>query len=238
MLAAIFSFFLTASGPSFTDLPPSHVEKIANQVISQLANEYQEKPTLVVTTRPEPTPLGVISYANGRCKMVINTNTNAWSEWGRFLNAGNKAHWDSIIATSVAHEVGHCLKESKTGQHSVHLSDETMNALGSVGNSSVAMSTRVLKQELFADTVAVIYAKEFLPEKMASIAIDSMLTAREQYGNADPSHDTYRELAVVAAKPLDRLPGETIGAIALRLLSGEQNIGQIAVAPNPVLKKN
>lgn len=220
MLSAIFSFFLTASGPSFADLPPAHVEKIATQVINQLAHEYQEKPTLVVTTRPEPTPLGVISYANGRCKMVINTNGNAWSEWGRFLNSDNKADWDSIIAASVAHEVGHCLKEAKTGQHSVQLSEETLSALGSVGNSAVAMSTRVLKQELFADTVAVIYAKEFLPANTAGHVIDSMLAAREKFGSADPSHDTYRELAVVVGKSLDRLPGETLGATAVRLLSG------------------
>lgn len=231
MLSAIFSFFLTASGPSFAELPPSHVEKIANQVISQLSKEYQERPTLVVTTRPEPTPLGVISYANGRCKMVINTNGNAWSEWGRFLNSDNKANWDSIIATSVAHEVGHCLRESKTGQHSVQLSEETLSALGSVGGSSMAMSTRVLKQELFADTVAVIYAKEFLSEKMANTAIESMLLAREQFGHADPSHDTYRELAAVVTKSLDRLPGELLGATALRLLSGYQSTGQMETAP-------
>lgn len=230
MLSAIFSFFLTASGPSFADLPPSHVEQIANQVIAQMAGEYQEKPTLTVAIRPEPTPLGVISYANGRCKMVINTNDNAWSEWGRFLNSDNRADWDSIIAISVAHEVGHCLRESKTGQQAVQLSGETLNALGAVGNKSVAMSTRVLKQELFADTVAVIYAREFMPPKMAEAAIDSMLSAREAFGHADPSHDTYRELSAVVNKPSERLTGETIGAVALRLLSGQQSVGRINTA--------
>lgn len=231
MLSAIFSFFLTAAGPSFAELPPSHVEKIANQVITQLAGEYSERPTLTVAMRPEPTPLGVISYANGRCKMVINTNDNAWSEWGRFLKSDNKANWDSIIAISVAHEVGHCLRESKTGQHAVQLSDETLNALGAVGNKSMAMSTRVLKQELFADTVAVIYAKEFMSAATAEIAIGSMLTAREEFGHADPSHDTYRELSAVLSKPLDRLSGETMGAVAVRLLSGHQTVGQVATAP-------
>jgi len=230
MLSAIFSFFLTASGPSFADLPPSHVEKIANQVITQMAGEYQEKPTLTVAVRPEPTPLGVISYANGRCKMVINTNDNAWSEWGRFLNSDNRADWDSIIAMSVAHEVGHCLRESTTGQQAVQLSDETLNALGAVGSRSMAMSTRVLKQELFADTVAVIYAREFMSAKVAETAINSMLNAREAFGHADPSHDTYRELSAVVAKPSDRLSGETIGSVAVRLLSGQHGVGNVNTA--------
>jgi len=220
MLSILVSLFIGASGPSLEELPVQRVEAIAQQVVNELSQHQGETPTLVVTPRPEPTPLGAISYAGGHCKIIINPTASAWAQWGRFLTPENQNSWDQIIAASVAHEFGHCMKDARLGSSMAHLSEQTLSALGSIGQTSASQATRVLKQELFSDTVAVLYAKNTMDENTAETVIQSIYQARLKFGSEDPSHDTSRELGKVIHGELSLAQGEKISQAATRILSG------------------
>ena len=219
MFSMLLSFFFSVSSPTLEELPVAHVEQIAQEVMAELSHATPIKPTLTVTHRPEPTPLGALRYASGRCKLVINTNEQAWAQWGRFLNEDNKAEWDNIIRASVAHEVGHCMPEQSRSMVQINLSQETLNALARSDGHVSGAHARVLREELFADTVAILYAKEYLDEPTAAKVISSMLDARTEYGHSDPTHDTSRELNRILEQNGQRLPEETFGQAAARLLS-------------------
>lgn len=218
MFSSLLSFLFAASTITTAQLPPSHVESIAKEVISELASSTPTAPQLVVMRRPEPTPLGAIRYSSGRCKLVVNINEQAWGQWSRFLTQENKTEWDNIIRASVAHEVGHCMPEHSVNLSGIELDEATMNALSRIDHEHHGRGQHILRQELFADTVAILYAKEFLPEAEAQAVLDAMIAARDHFGHNDPLHDTSRELRDLVAQNAMRQPDETFGQAAVRLL--------------------
>ena len=169
-------------------LPARQVEQIAKEVMLDMQTDLQTKPSLIVTKRAEPTPLGALAYANGKCVVIINTNETAWSQWGRFLNEDNRALWPQIIAASVAHEMGHCLRENRKFVASHKLDEDEFRGLESTGGFGPPPEM-VFKQELFADTVAILYAQELAGSDSASV-IGALIQAREQYGAIEPTHNT------------------------------------------------
>jgi hypothetical protein len=219
LMSLLLSLGLGVGSIDFDTLSSARVTQIAKEVMVGMQAELDSRPRILIAQRPEPTPLGAIQYADGQCVMLINQNKTAWAQWGRFLNAHNTAQWDAIIAASVAHEMGHCLKESRLFAQP-QFSVPRKNPGGLSGMTGLSKSTEmVLKQELFADTVAVIYAKETWGEK-ADAVIQTILASREQFSQDDPSHDTSQYLRAVLNEPLNRLPNETIGQTAQRVLSG------------------
>lgn len=200
-------------------LPFEHVKTIAENTYQEMRPFEQDiRPNIEVIHRPEPTPLGVIPGRAGSCRLIINTNPDAWAEWGRFLKDNNRQHWDTIIKASVAHELGHCMPEHRHGWQHVQLSGQSLQGLAHGHDKPSSTETRILKQELFADTVAVLYAKEILSPEERDAAISAMLTARVAYGNHDPSHNTARELSVVIQADGTRQNDESFGQAAARLL--------------------
>lgn len=218
MFSSLLSFLFAASSITTADLPPSQVETIAEEVISELALSTPVAPQLIVMKRAEPTPLGAIRYSSGKCKLVININEQAWAQWSRFLNDKNKNDWNNIIRASVAHEVGHCMPEHSINLTGIELDEATMNALSRIDHEHHGRGQHILRQELFADTVAVLYAKEFLPETEAQAVLTAMIAARDNFGHNDPLHDTSRELRELVAQGAMRQPDETFGQAAVRLL--------------------
>lgn len=219
MFSSLLSFLFAASSITMSELPVSQVELIAKEVINELVTSTEVTPELVVMHRPEPTPLGAIRYGRGKCEVIVNTNPEGWAQWGRFLNQANKNDWKNIVRTAVAHEVGHCMPEHSIHLRSVELDTTNMNALSRIDREIGRKGLVILKQELFADTVALLYAKEFLTEEQANIVIASMIAARDSFGNKDPLHDTSREIRKLIAQNASRLPNETFGQAAVRLLS-------------------
>ena len=74
------------------------------------------------------------------------------------------------------------------------------------------------KQELFADTVALLYAREHAGE-MSGKVIRTMIAAREQHSSSEPTHNTAQSLAKLVEMDTNRHENETIGNAALRLLT-------------------
>lgn len=218
MLAILLSVSIGFQAIGFEELPVAHVEQIAKTVMGQMAGELDLQPTLEISHREEKTPLGAIAYDSGECTLVINTNKDAWKQWGRFLNRDKKTQWDATIAASVAHEMGHCLRESRAFTSSYQIHRSSLNALG--GSTANANNALVFKQELFADTVAILYAKEHLSQDAPDM-VNTLIGARKKFGEHDPTHNTSRELtALTQQNDNARLAHETIGAAAMRLLSG------------------
>ncbi|WP_370261512.1 hypothetical protein [Limnobacter sp.] len=216
MLSILLSLTLGFSAIDQEKLPAAHVETIARDVIEQLQIDMRVKPSLIVTERPEPTPLGAMLYANGKCVIIINTQKNAWAQWGRFLDGQNTSNWDGIVAASVAHEMGHCLRESREFVASFSLENKQFRGLQQVSNTGLP-ADMVFKQELFADAVAVLYAQETLAEQ-ASEVIETMIQARSKYGANDPTHNTAEVLKKLLSKPMLRDDHETLGQAAKRML--------------------
>ena len=217
MLSFLLSLGMGLSPVDFDQLPAQRVEAIAHQVIENLEDHMVNKPTLIVTQRPEPTPLGAISYLNGKCVVIININEAAWSQWGRFLRHDNTSEWDAIIAASVAHETGHCFKEGRQFVTDYDINNAQMKGLRNTGKLSVSPET-VFKQELFADTVAMLYAKEFLTAQ-ADAVMNTMIAARKRYAGNDPTHNTGPTLTELLEQEPHRLETESMGSAAHRLLS-------------------
>lgn len=217
MLSFLLSLGLGFGSIDQAELPVQYVEQIAMRVIIEMRAEMKTEPTLIVMERPEPTPLAAITYANRKCVIIVNTNETAWAQWGRFLTERNRSRWPEIIAASVAHEVGHCLKESRQFTASFEISDDELLGIQSTGGFGLKPAM-VYKQELFADTVAILYAKERSGE-YADDVIDSMIKARERYSANEPTHNTARMLHRVIAQDTSRVANESIGAAATRLLS-------------------
>ncbi len=214
MLSMLVSVAITSSPINLNDLTPESVEIIAQKVITQLSDSTHIPPPLKVTERPEPTPLGALRFKDGRCELIINRTPIAWSQWSRFLNLQNQTNWPNIIRASVAHEVAHCMPEHSTHVTNLGLNEATLKALARTGNNNVD----IVKQELFADTVAILYAHEFLDTESAQIVTNSILTARINFAFQDPAHNTSRELKKIIQQKARRLPNETFGQAALRLL--------------------
>jgi len=82
------------------------------------------------------------------------------------------------------------------------------------------VATRMLKQELFADTVALVYATNTMAPEEADAVIEAIYQARVKFGDSDPSHNTARELQAVKNSDLKLGDGETLGQAAIRILSG------------------
>lgn len=219
MFGLLFSLFV-ASGPINPEtLPFEEVAQIARATHQELAeHDVNIFPSIEVRYRPERTPLGVIGANNGHCRLIINTNKEAWAEWNRFLTNENKAHWRSIIRMSLAHELGHCMPEHRSTWQDIQLSSDTMSGLSPSKTELYEKRTRVLKQELFADTVAILYAKQFLELDERNTAIASMLRARVNFGNQDITHNTANELAQVIESDGFRADEESFGQAAARLL--------------------
>lgn len=200
-------------------LSTTHVSEIARKVIVSMKSDLQGvRPTILVTTRPEPTPLGAIRYADGRCVMVINQEEAAWGQWGRFLNAQNTAQWDALIAASVAHEMGHCLKEAVAWTGSAYGAHVGLSGLSAQSKTDAY----TLKFELFADTVALIYAHEQWGKQSKQLA-NTLLSSRAQFSDSDPNHNTAPYLREVMKQDLRRRPNETLGMTASRVLSNLTN---------------
>ncbi|HEX4879386.1 MAG TPA: hypothetical protein VFV39_06030 [Limnobacter sp.] len=216
MLSFLLSLSFGFSGIDLDRLPAERVENIAKVVMTELQVDMPVKPSLIVTERPEPTPLGAISYANGKCVVIINTNKTAWSQWGRFLNGDNMEDWTAIIATSVAHEMGHCLRESREFVNSFELDERQFSGLRNT-SSYGPPPEMVYKQELFADTVAMIYAQENTGQHAPKV-MQAMLEARARYGSNEPTHNTSVMLERLLEKPLSREINESVGKAAARLL--------------------
>ncbi|HEX4843425.1 MAG TPA: hypothetical protein VFV57_07125 [Limnobacter sp.] len=216
MLSFLLSISLGFSAIGLDDLPAERVEQIAKVVMADLQQDMRVKPSLIVTERPEPTPLGAITYANGKCVVIININTDAWSQWGRFLNQRNTSDWDGIVAASVAHEMGHCLRESRDFVNTFEVDDKQFSGLRNTGGLGAAPEM-VYKQELFADTVAMIYASEKTGDRAVDV-MQAMVHARARYGANDPTHNTSEIMERLLAKPLIRQPDESMGKAAMRLL--------------------
>ena len=155
MLSFLLSLSFGLGSINLTELPAHQVEQIAKEVMSELESEMRIKPTLMVTERPEPTPLGALAYANGKCVVIVNTNETAWAQWGRFLNNRNRALWPQIIAASVAHEMGHCFRESRSFVANYEVNQEELRGIQNPGGIGPSPDM-VYKQELFSDTVAIL----------------------------------------------------------------------------------
>lgn len=217
MLSFLLSLGIGFGSIDLTQLPAYQVELIAKEVMAEIQLEMHTKPSLIVTERPEPTPLGALVYANGKCVVIINTNKSAWAQWGRFLNESNRAQWHEIIASSVAHEMGHCLRESRQFVSNYVVEDDEFRGIQSTGSFG-PKPEMVYKQELFADAVAVLYAKEKLGED-ANNVIASLIDARERFSANDPTHNTSKMLNRLVSQNISRLEGESMGGAATRLLS-------------------
>jgi hypothetical protein len=217
MLSFLLSMSLGFGSINLTNLPAEQVEQIAREVMTELETEMRIKPSLLVTERPEPTPLGALAYANGKCVVLVNTNQTAWAQWGRFLNGNNRALWPQIIAASVAHEMGHCFKESRAFVANYEVNEEEFRGIQTTGSFGPKPEI-VYKQELFSDTVAVLYAKENAGDEADSV-IQTMIHARERFSANDPTHNTSRMLSQLIAKDTVRQGSETFGMAATRLLS-------------------
>lgn len=217
MLSFLLSLGLGFGSINLTELPAQQVEQIAREVMSELETEMRIKPTLMVTERPEPTPLGALAYANGKCVVIVNTNETAWAQWGRFLNANNRALWPQIIAASVAHEMGHCFRESRAFVANYAVNEDEFRGIQNTGGFG-PKPDMVYKQELFSDTVAILYARENAGSEAESV-IETMIQAREKYSADDPTHNTSKMLSRLIAKDTTRQGGETFGVAATRLLS-------------------
>lgn len=218
----MFSFLLSLSlgfgAISQRDLPVDRVEKIAHEVIANLkADNPSIDPTLVVTRRPEPTPLGAMAYSNGSCALIINPTDEAWAQWGRFINSDNTSKWDEIIAASIAHEVGHCMEEGKRFTSNYEITGDTLRALGGVNTAMWGSPSVVFKQELFADAIAVLYAKAHFGEDSQYI-VDNLIQSRARFGHDDPSHNTSRELTAFAMAEDAVAPMNATGTNAVKLL--------------------
>ncbi len=217
MLSFLLSLGLGFGSINLTQLPAHQVEEIAKEVLVELGAEMRTKPSLIVTERPEPTPLGALAYANGKCVVIVNTNEAAWAQWGRFLNDQNRAHWPQIIAASVAHEMGHCFRESRSFVANYEVNEDEFRGIQNTGSFG-PKPEMVYKQELFADTVAILYAKENAGND-AHHVIKSMIQAREKFSANDPTHNTSKVLNRLIAKDTSRQGDETLGSTATRLLS-------------------
>lgn len=217
MLSFLFSVGLSFGAIDLTQLSAQEVEIIAKKVIAEMQQDLPAKPSLIVTERPEPTPLGALSYASGKCVLIVNTSVSGWSQWGRFLNEDNREEWPQIIAASVAHEVGHCTRESLKFAATHQLENSPLRGLQNTSQLGVA-SDMSYKQELFADTVAVLYAREHAGDN-ADKVISSIIKAREHFGSREPTHNTAVVLNRLLKKDLRRLEEESIPAAATRLLS-------------------
>jgi hypothetical protein len=217
MLSFLLSLGLGFGSINLTQLPAHQVEQIAREVMTELEAEMRTKPSLIVTERPEPTPLGALAYANGKCVVIVNTNETAWAQWGRFLNENNRPHWPQIIAASVAHEMGHCFRESRSFVANYEVNDDEFRGIQNTGSFG-PKPEMVYKQELFADTVAILYAKENAGSD-ADYVIESMIQAREKFSANDPTHNTSRMLSRLIANDTTRQGNETMGVAATRLLS-------------------
>jgi hypothetical protein len=220
MLSFLLSLGVNFGSINLTELPPQQVEQIAREVIEELGAEMHTKPSLIVTERPEPTPLGALAYANGKCVVIVNTNETAWEQWGRFLNESNRTNWQQIIAASVAHEMGHCFRESRAFVVNYKLDQEEFRGVQNTGDIS-HQPNMIYKQELFADTVAIIYARENAGDD-ADLVIKTMIRARERFGANEPTHNTATVLNRLVSKNTTRRTGETLGFAATRLLSSLQ----------------
>ncbi|MCE2747049.1 MAG: hypothetical protein LW710_14265 [Burkholderiales bacterium] len=217
MLSFLLSLSFGLGSINLTELPAHQVEQIAKEVMSELESEMRIKPTLMVTERPEPTPLGALAYANGKCVVIVNTNETAWAQWGRFLNNRNRALWPQIIAASVAHEMGHCFRESRSFVANYEVNQEELRGIQNPGGIGPSPDM-VYKQELFSDTVAILYARENAGNEAESV-IETMIQAREKYSADDPTHNTSKTLSRLIAKDTKRRGDETFGVAATRLLS-------------------
>lgn len=217
MLSFLVSVGLGFGAVNADVLPAASVKAIAEQVIAQTKPSNIPTPTLIVTERPEPTPLGAISYANGKCVIIVNTNRHAWQQWNRFLNEGNRPIWSEIIAASVAHEMGHCMREARSFVANSTISTPALQGLRGTGGLS-APPEMVFKQELFADTVAALYALEHLPDTGTAV-IEAMMNGRQAHGNNDPTHNTSSVLNRLMRSDMSRLSDENLGAAAQRLLN-------------------
>ena len=217
MLSFLLSLGLGFGSIDQTQLPAHQVEQIAREVMTELEVEMRTKPSLIVTERPEPTPLGALAYANGKCVVIVNTNETAWAQWGRFLNESNRAHWQQIIAASVAHEMGHCFRESRSFVDNYEVDEDEFRGIQNTGGFG-PKPEMVYKQELFADTVAILYAKENAGNN-ADYVIESMIQAREKFSANDPTHNTAKMLNRLIAAKMTRQGDETLGLPATRLLS-------------------
>jgi len=217
MLSFLLSLSFGLGSINLTELPAHQVEQIAKEVMSELESEMRIKPTLMVTERPEPTPLGALAYANGKCVVIVNTNETAWAQWGRFLNNRNRALWPQIIAASVAHEMGHCFRESRSFVANYEVNQEELRGIQNPGGIGPSPDM-VYKQELFSDTVAILYARENAGNEAESV-IETMIQAREKYSADDPTHNPSKTLSRLIAKDTKRRGDETFGVAATRLLS-------------------
>lgn len=218
MLSFLLSLGLSFGAIDLETLSPKAVEQIAQEVISTMQPELHTKPTLMITERPEPTPLGALSFPNGKCVVIINTSRHAWSQWGRFLNKDNKDNWNAMIATSVAHEMGHCLREGREFVSSYATPATELQGVRDTGASTLSKRDIVYKQELFADAVAILYAKEHAGEAAGAV-IKTWIDAREQHGANEPTHNTSAVLSRLIELETCRQENETLGYTALRLLA-------------------
>jgi len=219
--SAMLSFFLSLvwsfGSIDVEQLPVARVEQIAHEVLNELQAETRYRPTIMVTERPEPTPLGALAHVNGKCVIVVNPRKEAWTQWGRFLNQQNHGQWRDIIAASVAHELGHCFRENRKFVAGSPLLQEEFRGIQATG----ALESRaeiIYRQELFADTVALLYAKEHAGEH-AELVIGTLIKARERFGANDVTHNTGKILARLLEADLSRHDKETVGEAALRLLT-------------------
>lgn len=217
MLSFLLSLGLSFGSIDFGQLPAEQVEQIAKEVMMELQTEMRTKPSLIVTERPEPTPLGALAYANGKCVVIVNVNKTAWAQWGRFLNDSNRLHWPQIIAASVAHEMGHCFREGRAFVANYEVDGAEFRGIQNTGSFG-PKPEMVYKQELFSDTVAILYARENAGEN-ADVVIESMIKARERFSANDPTHNTSKILNRLTAQNTERLDDETLGMTAARLLS-------------------
>lgn len=217
MLSFLLSLGIGFGSVDFEQLPVKQVEQIAKEVMTELQIQMPVKPSLIVTERPEPTPLGALAYANGKCVVIVNTNKSAWAQWGRFLNDSNRAHWPQIIAASVAHEMGHCFREGRAFVANYAVDGAEFRGIQNTGGFG-PKPEMVYKQELFSDAVAILYARENAGES-ADLVVESMVQARERFSANDPTHNTSKMLNRLTSKNTSRLENETLGMAAARLLS-------------------
>lgn len=213
MMGLLLALSMGPDAVSFDDLPVERVTAIAQTVMVSMKSDLTGlRPLILLSTHPAPTPLAAMRYADGRCVMLINQQEKAWAQWGRFLTRKNSPLWSDLIATSVAHEMGHCLNPSKTSYKQSEFS--RLSGLHAVQKELLAQEQQ---QELFADTVAIIYAHEHFGATASQLA-QTFIRSRAAFADSDPSHDTSGFLQALLPLDLKRKPNESFHQAAHRVL--------------------
>ena len=152
----------------------------------------------VVVDRATRSPFVGSVSPRGTCFLVVNKNPASWQAWHAFRAKGGLTEIDSY-SFAILHELGHCV-----------------NLLYPAIKSS-ALAPGV-DSELFADTFALIYAREILDESRFHALALGVIRSRLGFDRAhgESSHSTGKQLVDVYQR-LQKLPSvlENAGSVGV-----------------------